>query len=74
MLTSIDVDCYTRQDPQRALELGKIPDEGSALEALHGFYLDPISPNLPTLPDNWQFRLIQVPAPERHQGFFSGPE
>lgn len=73
MLMSIDVDCYTRQDPQRAFELGKILGEGSAFEALHGFYLDPISPNLPTLPDNWEFRLIQVPLRNGIKAFFLDP-
>src|SRR5258708_2438859 len=60
MLMSIDVDCFTRQDPGRIFELKGALGEGSAFEASHGFYLDPISPSLPTLPENWQYRLIRV--------------
>lgn len=73
MLMSIDVDCYTRQDPERIFELGKALGEGSAFEALHGFFLDPISKSLPTLPDNWEFRLIQVPLKNGIRAFFLDP-
>jgi hypothetical protein len=51
MLMSIDVDCFIRRDPGRIFELGSALGEGSPFEAEHGFYLDPISPNLPTLPE-----------------------
>lgn len=61
MLMSIDVDCYTRPDPGRVFELGAALGEGSAFEAEHGCFLDPISPQLPTLPDQWEHRLIRVP-------------
>ena len=61
MLLSIDVDCYTRQDPGRIFALRAALGEGSAFEAEHGYYLDPISPNLPTLPAQWEFRLVRVP-------------
>lgn len=73
MLMSIDVDCYTRQDPERVFELGKALGEGSAFEARHGFYLDPIARNLPTLPDNWEFRLIQVPLKNGIKAYFLDP-
>lgn len=61
MLMSIDVDCYTRQDPGRIFELAKSLGEGSPFEANHGYYLDPISPQVPTLPDQWEYRLVRVP-------------
>jgi hypothetical protein len=60
MLMSIDVACYTRQDPERIHELKDALGAGSAFEATHGFYLDPISPKLPTLPEQWEFRLLRV--------------
>jgi hypothetical protein len=60
MLISIDVDCYTKDDPGRIFELKGKLGEGSRFEAEHGFYLDPISPDVTTLPDNWEFRLIPV--------------
>lgn len=58
MLMSIDVDCYTRADPGRIFELKDALGEGSAFEAANGYYLDPVSPNLPVLPDQWEARLI----------------
>ncbi|MBI2311538.1 MAG: hypothetical protein HYU77_03445 [Betaproteobacteria bacterium] len=41
MLMSIDVDCYTRQDPARIFELRKELGEGSEFEKSHGYFLDP---------------------------------
>lgn len=60
MLMSIDVDCYTKADPGRIFELKEKLGEGSPFEAQHGYYLDPVSPQLPTLPDQWEYRLIRV--------------
>lgn len=60
MLISIDVDCYTKADPERILELDKSLGAGSPFEEQHGFYLDPVSPALPMLPDQWEPRLIPV--------------
>ena len=73
MLMSIDVDCFTRQDPGRVFDLGKTLGEGSAFEAAHGYYLDPISPNLPTLPPQWEFRLIRVALRNGLTAFFLDP-
>jgi hypothetical protein len=61
MLMSIDVDCYTLTDPGRIFELQAALGEGSSFESENGFYLDPISPNLPTLPPGWESRLVRVP-------------
>jgi hypothetical protein len=60
MLMSIDVDCYTKTDPGRVFELKHALGEGSRFEEEHGYYLDPISPDLPTLPDQWEHRLIRI--------------
>ena len=60
MLVSIDVDCYTRGDPGRILELNEKLGAGSAFEKAHGYYLDPVSPDLPMLPEQWEPRLIPV--------------
>jgi hypothetical protein len=37
MLMSIDVDCYTRQDPECIFELNATLGQGGAFEAAHGF-------------------------------------
>lgn len=73
MLMSIDVDCFTRQDPGRIFELGTDLGQGSMFEAEHGFYLDPIAPAVPTLPGNWQHRLVRVPLDNGIVVFFLDP-
>lgn len=60
MLMSNDLDCYPEADPGRAFDLTASLGQGSAFELEHGYYLDPVSPKLPTLPDGWQSRLIRV--------------
>jgi hypothetical protein len=60
MTMSIDADCYTLLDPGRVLDLQEDLGEGSAFHKAHGIYLDPVNPNLPTLPDQWESRLIKI--------------
>jgi hypothetical protein len=60
MTVSIDADCYTLAEPPRVFDLQAKLGEGSAYHHLHGIYLDPVSPKLPTLPDGWQQRLIRI--------------
>lgn len=73
MLMSIDVDCFARHDPERIFELKEALGEGSAFDAEHGFYLDPVSPHVATLPQNWQYRLLRVPLGDRVVAFFLDP-
>lgn len=73
MLMSIDVDCYTRADPGKIFELNEKLGQGSAFEKENGYYLDPISPELPTLPDQWEYRLIPVKLHEDITVFFLDP-
>ena len=60
MTVSIDADCYTLADPPRVFDLQAKLGEGSPYHRLHGIYLNPVSPKLPTLPDGWQQRLIRI--------------
>ena len=60
MTVSIDADCYTLSDPPRIFDLQGAFGEGSEYHRLHGIYLDPVSPKLPTLPEGWQQRLIRI--------------
>lgn len=60
MTVSIDADCYTLSDPPRVFDLQGALGEGSQYHRLHGIYLDPVSPKLPTLPEGWQQRLIRI--------------
>ena len=73
MLMSIDVDCYTRREPERIFELQHALGEGSAFEAANGYFLDPVSPNLPTLPAQWEFRLVKIPLKNGVTVFFLDP-
>ena len=63
MTMSNDVDCYTRNDPDRIFELVGALGEHSSYHEKSGFYLDAVGPNLATLPQGWEDRLIKV---ERH--------
>ena len=60
MTMSIDADCFTLADPGRIFDLQHALGEGSAYHREHGIYLDPVSPQLPTLPEGWQQRLIRL--------------
>jgi hypothetical protein len=70
MTWSRDVDAYTRADPERVFELAAELGEGSAFDRKHGFFLDPVSPMLPTFPANWEYRLVQVPFSSGIRIFF----
>ena len=63
MAMSNDVDCYTRDDPDRIFELVGALGEHSPYHIKSGYYLDAAGPNLATLPEGWKDRLIKV---ERH--------
>ena len=61
MLMSRDVDLYTKLDPGRVfVEIAKQISEGSRFHVRHGFYADPISPKILSLPEGWESRLIAV--------------
>ena len=60
MAMSIDVDAYTRREPSRVFELARALGESSAFAAEHGYYLDPIAPQVATLPAGWEERLVRI--------------
>jgi hypothetical protein len=60
MVVSIDVDTYMKADPGRTGDLCEALGQGSAFEDEFGYYLDPVSPNLPSFPGGWQERLILI--------------
>ena len=60
MAMSLDVDAFTKSDPGRVFELGAHLGQGSPFELEHGYYLDPISPRVATLPAGWEDRLIRI--------------
>lgn len=60
MVMSIDVDTYIKNDPGRTEALQEPLGQGSIFEDVNGYYLDPISPDLPSFPSGWQERLKRV--------------
>lgn len=60
MAISIDVDAYGKSNPGRTFELAPALGQGSAFEAQFGYYLDPISPRVATLPEGWEARLVRI--------------
>ena len=58
MVLSIDVDVYMKADPDRTGMLVEALGQGSPFEDECGYYLDPVSPNLPSFPEGWQDRLV----------------
>lgn len=60
MAMSIDIDSYTRADPGRIHDLKDALGENSEFHLHHGYYLDPVSPSLPSLPDGWQGRMTLI--------------
>jgi hypothetical protein len=60
MAASIDVDAYSKNDPARVFELAAALGQGSPFEREHGYYLDPLSPAVATLPAGWEDRLTRI--------------
>lgn len=60
MAMSLDVDAYGKGDPPRVFKLAAALGQGSAFEAENGYYLDPISPRVATLPESWEDRLVRI--------------
>ena len=60
MAASVDVDAFGKHDPGRIFDLAKALGQGSRFEAEHGYYLDPISPRVATLPDRWEDRVVRI--------------
>jgi hypothetical protein len=73
MAASIDVDAFTKHAPERVFELAPALGQGSPFEAEHGYYLDPISPRLATLPEGWEGRLIRIQLSEDVAAWFLEP-
>lgn len=58
MLVSNEVDAYPESDPSAAFDIARAFGQGSMFEQANGYYFDPISPSLPTLPEGWKQRLV----------------
>jgi len=63
MTWSIEVAAYPERDPHRAPEFSAQFGEGSSFHQTYGYYFDAVSPDLPTLPDGWEQRMIKQVLP-----------
>lgn len=60
MAASLDVDAFGKSDPARVFELAPALGEGSPFQERNGYYLDPVSPQIATLPAGWEQRLVRI--------------
>ena len=60
MAMSVDVDAFGKSDPPRIFDLARALGQGSPFDIENGYYLDPISPRVATLPEDWERRLIRI--------------
>jgi hypothetical protein len=60
MTLSNDIDAYTKEDPPRIFDLQAALGADSSFHESEGYFLDPVSPHLPTLPDGWESRLVRI--------------
>lgn len=74
MLVSNELDAYPEDDPERRHEIAKQFGQGTEYERRRGYYFDPISPGLPTLPEGWEQRLIEVALPSGVRVKFLEPD
>jgi len=63
MTWSMEVDAYPERDPHRAQEFSAQFGENSVFHRTYGYYFDAVSPYLPTLPSDWERRLLQQKLP-----------
>lgn len=64
MILSMDVNIYSRIDPDRMVEdLASQLGEDSPFHRQHGIFADPVSPSALSLAENWEQRLLQVALP-----------
>ena len=60
MAMSVDVDAFGKSDPARSFDLARDLGQGSPFEIEHGYYFDPTSPRVATLPHGWEQRLVRI--------------
>ena len=63
MTWSMEVDAYPERDPGRAQEFSAAFGENSTFHQAYGYYFDAVSPDLPTLPEGWEQRMLKQVLP-----------
>jgi hypothetical protein len=60
MSMSNDIDCYTKSDPARIFDIVASLGENSPRHAKSGYFIDAVTPALPSLPQGWELRMNRV--------------
>lgn len=60
MSMSTGIESYVKADPGRIHDASAALGEGSDFHRANGYYLDPVSPSLPALPEGWQARMTSL--------------
>lgn len=70
LLTSLEVDVYPRNMPERAVEIDGAIGDGSRFHATFGYYAHGVGPETAIAPAGWQERLVrlELPAIRRKSG------
>jgi len=73
MVTSVDLDFYPKDDPERGFDLVPLLGEHSPFREKHGYYADAVTPLLPSLPEHWEERLLPIQFSHGVTAFFLSP-
>ena len=70
ILTSMELDLYPRNHPDRADEIDAGLGDGSRFHATYGYYAHGVGPETVTAPAGWEDRLVrlELPAIRRRDG------
>jgi hypothetical protein len=60
MTMSNDIDCYTKADPARIFDIVASLGENSPSHQALGYFLDAVTPALPSLPEGWEARMTRI--------------
>ena len=60
MTMSNDIDCYTRNDPGRIFDLVPLLGENSPWHVAAGYFIDAVTPALPSVPEGWEARMNRI--------------
>lgn len=74
MVLSRDVDLYPKLDPERGfIEIANELSRGGPFDKANGFYADPITPKVLSMPQGWESRLMQIPLAKGVVAWFTDP-
>lgn len=63
LLTSIEVDVYPKNNPNRADEIDGSLGDGSRFHETYGYYAHGVGPETPIAPAGWEQRLLKLEVP-----------